>query len=139
VILILRKSIIVLKGGIMNPGRELDALVAEKVMDLSLASLPEARDEGSGVMVSSLSEGDLYFWDRFEREWSPVPKYSTDIAVAWEVVVKIREMKPVDFNLFWNGEIAYAEFKPINDNRKIGDTAPHAICLAALEACGVEV
>lgn len=104
----------------LPPGRELDALIAEKVMQNPLGR-------------PSFEEGQKYFLD--------LQHYSTDIAAAWEVVerlglaIGINEVRPEEGKwiclkdmgegegwLFGIFEGAYA------------DTAPHAICLAALKA-----
>lgn len=74
----------------MNPGRYLDALVAEKVMGLKLKNpQPESKwwkgrfylemdSKGADVKVDSLG-----YWHEL------VPEYSTDIAAAWKVVEKL--------------------------------------------------
>lgn len=111
----------------MNPGRELDALVAEKVMGIAI---PEGADT------------------QYLETCMDLPYYSTDIAAAWEVVEK----------LFQSGFDLYLEtfkddedkpqcrvsFQAIDNQDKgsgpiYADTAPHAICLAALKAVGVEI
>lgn len=129
----------------MKTGRELDALIAEKVMGLSLAHMPDARDSKSGVIVSEISDSDVYFWDGRERDWSPIPNYSTDVAAAWEVVEKFKSKK-IEFALIRDVSIWQASFQ-WNDSFPYhwdciewvdGETAPHAICLAALKAVGVK-
>lgn len=99
----------------MIAGRDLDALIATKVM-----GLPVWRDEYETIY----------------------PPYSVDIAAAFEVVEKLRaqgltvtistplpDCKSWDVR-GWNSQT--------NDNRFIAhaDTAPLAICLAALKAVG---
>lgn len=106
----------------LKPGRELDALVAEKVM---------------GVKDPQM----------FPNFGAAVPRYSTDIASAWLVVEKMREnikdvltlAGPSDetpkwwatFDKKWHGRASQNLFE-----WESGDTAPHAICLAALKAVG---
>lgn len=94
----------------LKPGRELDALVAEKVF---------------GVDV-----GDIYYDSTMQEITNfSIPHYSTDISAAWEVVEKFGR-----FDLILNGSGAWcAEFYGSWD-RSFGDSAPHAICLAALKA-----
>lgn len=118
----------------MLPGRELDALIAEKVM--------------------GIPSRDVYL--------DPVKHYSTDISAAWEVVekgfvesvVKLRDgryyARPAQFD--WNDKVdkeemicgydmdgttgGYYEI-PIYEKDTFGAismTAPHAISLAALKA-----
>lgn len=109
----------------LKPGRELDALVAEKVMGWK----------------RSLTG----FW--FPPDLHPnaniigheIPHYSTDTGAAWEVVEKFPH-----FYLFrWiaGGPMPgqwECRFSDTDDGTKIvwADTAPHAICLAALKAVG---
>lgn len=98
----------------MKPGRELDMLVAEKVMSLK----PLGR----------------------------VPHYSTDISAAWEVVEKINSSKNkwTLNSLRCDPNDGKWQFGDIDRDGSIWpddkyDSAPLAICLAALKAVGVEV
>ena len=100
----------------MKAGRELDALVAEKVMGLT------------------------------EEDWIAGPTglprpYSTDIAAAWEVVEKLRGThRPFllshDFqDGFMKWPVVIVGFGAVVVHEgQYG--APHAICLAALKAVG---
>jgi hypothetical protein len=121
----------------MKPGRELDALIAEKVF-----GHPVERDE-RGVL--SIGPAD---WDWIRNEghelMNPVPAYSEDIAAAWEVVQKVwgaawfrleRTDKYPEATPVWDaGEITYSMGENGIHNPVEGETAPHAICLAALKA-----
>lgn len=115
-----------------KPGRELDALVAEKVMGLK----PRNEFEGNTVVPPHYTvylRGNTVY----------MPRYSTDIAAAWEVVEKMKEMGCVDIQALhgahyqvqidrYDGkswETAFVESTQ-------GDTAPHAISLVALKAVG---
>lgn len=116
----------------LEPGRELDALVAERVMGRNPNLEPLIRD---------------------------APAYSTDIAAAWEVAEKVKRkdiMEYGDFYLVWgnygadttpkgpHGQMIYPNAlawfcridMPTRTVSATADTAPHAICLAALEAVG---
>ena len=62
----------------MKPGRELDALVAGRVMGWRPPRFDDFGDIGRSIVES---EGR----DLFEP-----PRYSTDISAAWEVVEKLR-------------------------------------------------
>lgn len=109
----------------MNPGRKLDALVAEKVMGWALSN------------KESIKDGLIYT----DRGWtSAYPSYSTDIAAAWEVVEKFRWAEP---ELSWNDEthswIVHFQKGMYSGYANSAETAPHAICLAALKAIGVQV
>jgi hypothetical protein len=101
----------------MKSGRELDLIVAEKVMGLT--TMPERGCEGP--------------WYFTENRWCALPFYSQNISAAWEVVEKMKE----DFCISLIKDLGYsADFGGwLSD----ADTAPHAICLAALKAKGVEV
>lgn len=120
----------------MKPGRELDALVAEKVMGLSYypvwtnsygQHVPHAVFD-KGVKQNVVTCGYL-------------KPYSTDIAAAWEVVEK--------FNGLYIGESEsdpgrhWWQFVDSNEQDSYigaeGKTAPHAICLAALKAVGHDI
>lgn len=116
----------------MKAGRELDALVAEKVMGWKLEPytrciqvLPvEAGRPPEGADTSKLKP--------FNNIGSyEIPHYSTAIAAAWEVVEKLRlAILPMS-----NGQWGAA----VNEDKEfvpgfIANTAQHAICLAALKA-----
>jgi hypothetical protein len=100
--------------------RKLDALVAEKVM---------------GHDVMSIGVG----------ETRDLAHYSSDIACAWQVVEKLLSQNievgllgsPGDRPLLWQVELD----EGTGAGEIFGDahTAPMAICLAALKACGVEL
>ena len=109
----------------MNAGRELDALVAEKVMGWVWG----IDDERLQYLVPAGAQ----------LTRPPLPHYSTLIADAWQVVEKIGFMNlafgdtsdqhPNVTVRFWGekaGQSCYVE----------ADTAPEAICLAALKAVG---
>jgi hypothetical protein len=120
----------------MDAGREMDALVAEIVMELELSEI-----DGYYRTTVTLTRYPAPGFTRFDTEpWNKeIPEYSTDIAAAWEVVKKMQS--PPDEYFFgikmtpaiphkgkpcWHVELggifAYAE------------TAPLAICRAALLA-----
>lgn len=126
----------------MEAGRELNALIAEKVMGLNVQHRRVWEQQGSCLREVGLKA------------------YSTDIAAAWEVVsagfveavvklddgrygsIPAREDWSSDepklrcgFQLSHPGN--YYEVPIAADC--IGDTAPHAICLAALKAVGYSV
>ena len=116
----------------MKPGPELDALVAEKVTGW---------------------EPDKKKW--FHPKAQRCPAYSTDIRAAWEVVEKVWEIRDelwkregsssaygvpngrgcVGLN---RGDGFWCDFDPRDgsDWSAEGESIPHAICLAALEAVG---
>ena len=121
----------------MNPGKELDALVAERVMGLGLEFIGP---------VTGFNYGAL--------------PYSTDISAAWEVVEKLGQERipkrviPGEMQKYclWlhqdiDGSFV-AHFSPDESTEMSlsagfptgpNTTAAHAICLAALKAVGCEI
>ncbi len=131
----------------VNPGRELDALIAEKVMGHDIKLIKTTFVPGAACAIYSLEP------------------YSTDIAAAWQVVesgifiefciangycslkksiqkkieqsIKTRNGTPI--NNQWD-----IEFRSSRKHSHITFLSgklglPHLICLAALKAVGVEV
>ncbi len=98
-----------MSGARLTAGPELDRIVAERVMGLTDAS------------------------DDDYRAWQP----STNIAHAWEVVERLRptgaRLILTDYGPDWD-----AVFRRSDDTYECAqaDTAPLAICLAALRAVG---
>jgi hypothetical protein len=137
----------------MQPGPELDRLVAEKVMGWRRmtwieqcsqsddyvceeydSSMPDEwcslREDGLWIAQHLVEERNGYY----EGAWTP----SADIKKAWEVVEKLKSegwsYSVSDHTLphatKWTGW-HLAEFGDFCDS---AETAPHAICLAALKA-----
>ena len=134
----------------MEAGRDLDALVAEKVMghpmpeiipedaiDLYLSGTPIHHD--SWTCVFRYDEGDV-------PKWVPDP-YSTDISAAWQVVERVCNWDSRDAMITIKGQGKNPT--PLEDNDgewwevmidddsarqwlAEGKTAPEAICKAAL-------
>ena len=119
--------------------RELDALVAEKVMGWTLHKIPHLV-EGQYGYISGVIHS--YIGNRLIAPWSP----STDIAAAWQVVEKLRGREETWFevgsgspksNSQWYAQAS--TFVPGGEWRTftVRDAiAPRAICLAALKAVG---
>ena len=120
-----------------EPGRELDALVAQKVM---------------GFVKSPNCD----WWDDANRvyRWIYIPQYSTEIAAAFEVVEKMKlfdkyylHKKPLGQFHGQNGNWAIKSYEP-DTGGSLGEwglfdyaeapTAPHVICLAALKLSGAK-
>lgn len=142
----------------MQPGQELDRLIAEKVMglipqfleadydhdmDCYRPDLIKAGDEWVPHAPEYKSQGK---WFVKTDEWETLPHYSEDLSAAWDVVQKIKALG-YWFQLinFSTGE-SCAEF---HSNETIGecpiprweysateDTPAHAICMAALRVVG---
>lgn len=107
----------------MKPGRELDSLIAEKVMGLGPGWAKSGDNEVSNAKL---------------------PLYSTDMAAAWEVAEKLKLSVIKATVGWWSGEISSPVFAPddVVDERLHGvtaSTAPFAICMAALEKMGVSL
>lgn len=134
----------------MEAGRELDALVAEKVMGLSQRSGSWFDNLGNKLYSPASTYSDDDIW---------LPEYSTDIKAAWEVaeksdiesLIRIEDGRwianvvgyydPNEGTKAWPRLNEYYEISIYEDAVKdtIGKSAPHAICLAALKAMGVNV
>jgi hypothetical protein len=165
------KSAIGVDGAELEAGRELDALVAERVMQLGAsialesgtelwmfpygASITETQKElGNNWFLASSIEYGSYYSDASLNTGSeakqrilrdslvPLKRYSTDIAAAWEVVEKLR-----DLGFFLDISVAVDRFDvDMRADRMPSDwwlregplaeatTAPLAICRAALQA-----
>lgn len=110
----------------MEPGRELDALIAEKVMGLvEFATY-------AGKAKASMG------WGKNGDDWKnlrSLPNYSTDISAAWEVVEKY--FGTVGHTTIGNmaNEGYYCELFNGKEFVRASsvESAPHAICLAALK------
>lgn len=125
----------------LTAGRELDALVAEKVMGWRKVARVEAWDHGpdqktGGPQVNWFGgPPDFPEWNNGQ----PVRCYSTDIAEAWLVVEKLRPGKFVwikDCGSFgWRVEILSSNSTDVQvDFAVVADTATLAICRAALKS-----
>lgn len=98
----------------MKPSRELDILVATKVM-----GMPE--------------DPDLWVW---------APRYSLSLEAAWEVVEKMKDkgFASAMVNGIAANHVIFQFYNALGKEiKKQAESAPHAICLAALKAMGVDV
>ena len=119
----------------MEPGSELDALVAEKVMGWKRIDRKVA-GWGDGPQV--WATGDDSEDGSPTRQWF---EPSTDIAAAWPVFEKLRMMLPAqEIMLYYCNGWNVGSLCQAGGTIEIGDwcgeiepvaTAPHAICLAA--------
>lgn len=137
----------------MNPGRELDALVAEKVMGYAVRASNDDWVDGYKVAEkkSDFGKSDKVFTisgPLTVKRDRPMKNYSTSISAAWDAVNKLMRERfqndRVGFRInfcsvvtpfFW---MAYFGLEQSENYSACGDTAPHAICLAALKAVGHE-
>ena len=142
----------------LSPGRELDALVAEKVMgrcrwcwdnrEKWLKIPSEEGFEGSSHQVGDEDEIDPLTGERVwyclkhnKLAWTlNIPPFSTDIAASWEVMEKMRAQLPgKEIMLYYLDAWGVGSLCQAPSTIEIGEplgeaeTAPHAICLAALK------
>jgi hypothetical protein len=113
----------------MKAGRELDALIAEKVMGI------EPWPGRPGVFRAPIVPPGV------EPKPCLPPEYSTDIAAAWKLVEKFtREEVKIDIRNSHSNKAQWTVIiaKSPKDAWDLtqADTAPLAICLAALKAVG---
>lgn len=102
----------------MEAGRDLDKLVVEKVFGYPVV-----------VGKSPTNREDFYYIKDNSR--FPVPAYSTHIFCAWDIINHFDafEIKSKDKKVY----CSLSDYKNDSWGEAIGTTAPHAICLAALE------
>lgn len=107
----------------MNPSRELDKLVAEKVFGYEV------------VQHNQVGRPDWHY--KLDGALVLLPQYSKHIASAWLVVEKLRSTS-LAMGLAVGTNYDNKWFVADYGGAKLsaGDTAPHAICLAALKAVG---
>jgi Phage ABA sandwich domain len=130
----------------LEVGRDLDALIAEKVMGWKWCASPNTFKPGR-PWRRWLAEPyrNMPVWDGvtempidglFDEE-SNVLYYSTDIAAAWEVVEK---MKQRGFGFWVAGDECWFQhpFAPLNRTSATSTSIPLAICRAALKAISAQ-
>ena len=126
----------------MQAGRELDALIAEKVMGWEWRKT-SLNDEQKVLVMGNynpLDDSTDFWWG--DDVMKLVPYYSRDIAAAWQVVEKMRE-EGLDIDITVRPKIEYGcrvaprgECNTDNVVFLASTTAPLAICRAALKAVG---
>ena len=110
----------------LEAGRELDTLVAERVMGWKLKSHKWIDGE---TRLGDFPEDKKETGTSYRR----VLKYTTDISAAWEVVEKMNS-EGFAFYILWTTGIPWAMFDKDSsmEYSAEADTAPLAICRAAL-------
>lgn len=116
----------------MKAGRELDVLVAEKVMGYE-----QFTHETGGPWWRYPDGTDCAETETFFNSIA----FSTNTEAAWQVVEGI--VGASKHGVFWDIRMSYDGWSAVfyRDNEQFharGETAPEAICLAALKAKGVE-
>jgi hypothetical protein len=112
----------------MNPGRELDALIAEKVMGWKYVHIVFSK-------VYQEYEANGCAPGESGTDWL-VPRFSEDISDAWAVAEYVFDG---DFTITVLGssyKCSGAESPNFSAAEATAGSAPHAICLAALKAVG---
>ena len=118
----------------MQAGREMDALIAEKVMGWAVFY---GEYKGYELLDDEVAQG---YPPEEEADGVPfeIPYYSTDIAAAWEVVeritekrwkFKLRRLPGKDYMAYFQNLLRF----PIECESAPSGTAPLAICRAALK------
>lgn len=104
----------------MPAGREMDALIFEKIFGFEKGTFPVYEPMKSNV-------GDYMV--------RPIQEYSTDISAAWEVVEKLTDgIFLNDFSLWTTMRCWKADFTELRVADSNAETAALAICRAALLA-----
>lgn len=108
----------------LEPGRELDALIAEKVMGWTCVTFKEGKHWARGVPIGSLPTIPV-------ADWSP----STDWLAAGEVIEKLGGLSLMHLAAgeTWDATFG-AQRMDAASLWRTAKTGPHAICLAALAA-----
>ena len=120
----------------MKAGRELDALIAEKVMGFKLVAEEVEIGKPMHELFRAPNGRGYYHYQ--------LPRYSTNIADAWEVVEKLVSTPGPNgdhhsVRVDYSGDAVVV----IDENEDwqvsaIAETAPLAICLTALKAVSQE-
>lgn len=116
----------------MEAGRELDALIAEKVMALAVI------DYGEGCLYFVAEPGTC--GQACRNHTHMLPHFSEDFIAAFKVVENLRRDFAFELEIIPHDQAKWlCTFTDIAHRRKFyGEerTGPHAICLAALKAVG---
>lgn len=107
---------------VMEAGREMDRLVGGLIMGLDLVE-------------DTLPQLPKHYYPGYDRTvFTDVPKYSTDISAAWEVVENMRTLHKRYITIFDNPHLNYdVRFDGTIEYERLSNL-PHAICRAALTA-----
>lgn len=130
--------------------RKLDALVAEKIMGCKIRSIENAKDQrefeylrSNGNYLCGCGLGEHNDTDD-EGGYQWLKNYSEEIAAAWEVINKVDGQWTLDGQEQVGWVVSLVEASMREDRyespfKASAETAPLAICFAALKAKGVDV
>lgn len=134
-------------------GRDLDRVVAEKIMEWSIYHYDKGHPNNCYYMLMDSSFNPVVFsqkqnWGQRKTEqeaWDDVPRFSEDIEAAWQIVEEMeRRGWSYDLNSIFKpaactfGKGLYDEYEHCwhEEYCAAAQTMPHTICLAALKAMG---
>ena len=120
------------EGELREVGREMDALVAEKVMGWKRGDWLKKWPDGS-------KQEHFDVWIAPELKLlHDTPMFSTNITAAWEVVEQFIPFVELECNEFDSGFGWICKLWLVSSEvSEFGETAPEAICRAALKAMGL--
>ncbi|WDM22627.1 BC1872 family protein [Paenibacillus polymyxa] len=135
---------VIAKWNSMQP-RERDAWIAKDVMCWSVYRYDKDVPERCYYMLVNESFDSVVNevgWNAGERKteeeaWEDCPHFTTDISAAWEVIEKAEIMDRIQLGLYptsFGKWIAKSYMAGYENCRVQADSAPEAICLAALIA-----
>ncbi len=115
----------------MKSGKELDALIAQKVLGWKSLKRRWSNGAHSGVL-------DYWVDENGTEMGSVLPKFSSDIEAAWEIVEVLECVQfTLNWRQNWEWEAHFAILDPKTQDPDIyegtGESAPLAICLCALK------
>ena len=129
----------------MPAGRELDRIVAERVMELPAKSIRLCgTDECVEVWTDNPFYADGICNRRDVQGVCDPPSYSTDIAAAWKVVERMHECGHAIVLERWLDMPSKNKWSALfimenghDTGQRVAESAPLAICRAALVAAGM--
>jgi hypothetical protein len=141
----------------MQAGREMDALIAEKVMGISVQTFGDTCYLVNYCLKKE--NGDLYYFNgecptraSIEEAKKLIPRYSTDLAAAWEVEEKIIQLDFINeyleaLQIIVNGVergwtmtgIIIGHTYTVEQTINLVHASPEQRCRAALKALGIEL
>lgn len=122
----------------LTAGRELDALVAEKVMGFKVVDDPLVDFNGARYIhkIEVAFERGPHSGHRWPERVGPLPAYSADIAAAWQVVERFWLVQIVRSEVYHEAYEVRIMTETGPEHVEEANTAPLAICRAALKAVG---